>query len=73
AGGEHAGHAGGMIGVHSRATATDVEGGAKIAYIAFPDGIANLQGELRVHAQHLLAGTCVMVAGPAAPPAGHQH
>lgn len=64
AGGDHAGHqmggAGSMIGVHSKATAEDIEGGAKITFIAFPDGVAKLQGELRMHAQHLASGTCKM-------------
>lgn len=49
---------GAMIGVHSKAIAQDVEGGAKLAYVAAPDGVAQLQGELRVHAQHLASGTC---------------
>jgi hypothetical protein len=59
-GGAHAGHAGGMIGVHSKATASDVEGGAKVTFVANGDEIAKLQGELRMHAQHLAAGTCAM-------------
>lgn len=62
-GGDHAGsdHAmGGMIGVHSKAVAEDVEGGAKLVFVAFPDGVAKLQGELRMHAQHLASGTCKM-------------
>ena len=60
AGGAHAGHAGGMIGVHSRATASDVEGGAKVTFVAGGADVAKLQGELRMHAQHLAAGTCAM-------------
>jgi len=59
-GGGHAGHAGGMIGVHSRATASDIEGGAKITFVANGDGVAKLQSELRMHAQHMAAGTCAM-------------
>ena len=59
-GGEHAGHAGGMIGVHSKATASDIEGGAKVTFITNGDGVAKLQSELRMHAQHLAAGTCTM-------------
>jgi hypothetical protein len=61
-GGEHAGHAGGMIGVHSKATASDIEGGAKVLFVANGDGVAKLQSELRMHAQHLAAGTCAMGA-----------
>ena len=59
-GGGHAGHAGGMIAVHSKATASDVEGGAKVTFIASGDDVAKLQSELRMHAQHLAAGTCAM-------------
>jgi len=57
---KHAGHAGGMIGVHSKAEASDVEGGAKITFVANGADVAKLQGELRVHAQHFSAGTCAM-------------
>jgi hypothetical protein len=46
--------------VHSKATATDVEGGAKVTFIANGDGVAKLQSELRMHAQHLGSGTCAM-------------
>ncbi len=59
-GGEHAGHAGGMIGVHSKAEASDVEGGAKIMFVANGADVAKLQGELRMHAQHFSAGQCGM-------------
>ncbi len=59
-GGEHAGHAGGMIGVHSKATVTDIEGGAKISFVANAADVAKLQSELRMHAQHLASGTCAM-------------
>jgi hypothetical protein len=59
-GGKHAGHAGGMIGVHSKAAASDVEGGAKIAFTANGADAAKLQGELRMHAQHLASGSCEM-------------
>jgi hypothetical protein len=59
-GGGHEGHAGGMIGVHSKAAASDVEGGAKVAFIANGGDVAKLQGELRMHAQHLASGTCAM-------------
>jgi hypothetical protein len=59
-GSKHAGHAGGMIGVHSKAEASDVEGGAKITFVANAADVAKLQGELRMHAQHFSAGTCGM-------------
>lgn len=59
-GGAHAGHMGGMIGVHSKATASDVEGGAKVLFVAGGGDVGKLQGELRMHAQHLAAGTCAM-------------
>ena len=59
-GGKHAGHAGGMIGVHSKASASDVEGGAKIEFTAGPADVAKLQGELRMHAQHFSSGSCAM-------------
>ncbi len=59
-GGKHAGHAGGMIGVHSKAAASDVEGGAMIAFTANGADVAKLQGELRMHAQHLSSGSCEM-------------
>ena len=60
--GGHEGHAmtGSMISVHSKATAEDIEGGAKLVFIAFPDGVAKIQSELRMHAQHLATGTCKM-------------
>jgi hypothetical protein len=59
-GGKHAGHAGGMIGVHSKAEASDIEGGAKITFTASSADVAKLQSELRMHAQHFSAGTCAM-------------
>ena len=58
--GGHAGHGGGMIGVHSRATASDIEGGAKLLFVSGAGDVAKLQGELRMHAQHLASGTCAM-------------
>lgn len=61
-GGAHAGHAGGMIGVHSKASATDVEGGAKVTFIANGADVGKLQGELRMHTQHLASGSCAMGA-----------
>ncbi|MBA2540147.1 MAG: hypothetical protein H0V17_10970 [Deltaproteobacteria bacterium] len=56
----HAGHAGGMIGVHSKATASDIEGGAKLLFVSGGGDVAKLQGELRMHAQHMSTGTCTM-------------
>lgn len=61
-GGTHAGHAGAMIGVHSRAEASDIDGGAKISFVATNADVAKLQSELRMHAQHFSAGTCGMEA-----------
>jgi hypothetical protein len=57
---KHAGHAGGMIGIHSKATASDVEGGAKVMFVANGDDVGKLQSELRMHAKHLANGTCAM-------------
>jgi hypothetical protein len=59
-GGEHAGHAGGMIGVHSKASASDIDGGAKVSFVANGGDVAKLQSELRTHAQHLASGSCAM-------------
>jgi hypothetical protein len=58
--GKHAGHAGGMIGVHSKAVASDIEGGAKITFVASSADVQKLQSELRMHAQHFASGTCEM-------------
>lgn len=57
---KHAGHAGGMIGVHSKAETTDIEGGAKLVLTASAADVAKLQSELRMHAQHMSNGTCTM-------------
>jgi hypothetical protein len=59
-GGEHAGHAGGMVSVHSKAIAEDIDGGARLVFVATPNDVATLQDELRMHAQHFAAGTCQM-------------
>ncbi len=59
-GGKHAGHAGGMIGVHSKAAASDVESGAKVTFVVSGGDVAKIQSELRMHAQHLSSGTCAM-------------
>jgi hypothetical protein len=60
---EHAGHAGGMIGVHSQATTEDIEGGARLVFAAATADSARLRDELRMHQQHLSAGTCAMGHG----------
>ena len=58
--GKHVGHAGGMIGVHSKATSGEVPGGAKIVFAANGGDVGKLQTELRMHAQHFANGTCEM-------------
>lgn len=58
--GSHGAHGGGMIGVHSKATASDVDGGAKLLFVSGAGDVAKLQSELRMHAQHLATGTCAM-------------
>jgi hypothetical protein len=43
------------------ATATEIEGGARVEFAASaPDQAAALQKELRMHASHLTGGTCEM-------------
>ena len=37
---------------------SDIEGGAKITFVASGADVAKLQSELRMHAQHFAAGTC---------------
>jgi hypothetical protein len=59
-GGEHAGHAGGMITVHSATSAENLDGGARLVFVAAPADVAKLQEELRMHAQHLSSGSCKM-------------
>lgn len=59
-GGEHAGHAGGMISIHSKAAKEDVDDGARLVLVAAPGDVAALGDQLRMHAQHLSAGTCAM-------------
>ena len=66
-GGEHAGHdmsgmhgGGGMIMMHSKAEAADIEGGIKVMFTVAPTDVAKIQAELRMHAQHLAGGTCAM-------------
>lgn len=60
--GGHAGHAGGMISVHSRAEASDVDGGARLALVVGGADVGKLQAELRMHAQHFASGSCAMGA-----------
>ena len=56
----HAGHAGGMIGVHSKATASEISGGVKLLFVSGGGEVVKLQGELRMHAQHMASGSCSM-------------
>ena len=50
-----------MFSAGSTATATEVEGGARVEFAAAqPDGAAALQKELRMHASHLTGGSCEM-------------
>lgn len=58
--GDHANNGGSMIGVHSKATPADIEGGVKIAFISGAAEISKLQSELRMHAKHYAAGSCEM-------------
>lgn len=66
-GGGHAGHGGGggpmSIAIHSRATAVEVDGGARLELTAFPDQIGAMRDELRAHAEHLAMGHCAMPSG----------
>jgi hypothetical protein len=81
--GGHGGH-GMMIMMHSKAAATDVQGGTRLELTVDPANVGKLQGEMRMHAQHMAAGTCAMPGGstggampnapaetPADPHAGH--
>jgi hypothetical protein len=63
----HAGHGGGgggewqtMIGVHSRATSAEIDGGVRLELITFPDQIGALRDELRGHVAHLSSTGCAM-------------
>ena len=51
------------IGVHSRATASDIDGGARLEWITFPGQVGFLREELRGHAEHLSMGHCAMPSG----------
>jgi hypothetical protein len=54
------GHAGGMINVHSKAEAQDIDGGSTLVFTVAPGDVNALRDELRMHAQHMAAGTCSM-------------
>jgi hypothetical protein len=50
-----------MFTAGSKATATEVTGGARVELAAaHPDGAAAIQNELRMHASHLSSGSCEM-------------
>jgi hypothetical protein len=51
---------GAMISSPAIATATDIEGGSRIAFVATGDEVAKVKEELRMHAHHLSAGSCKM-------------
>ncbi len=57
---QHAGDTGGLVGVHSGARAEEIRDGARLIFVVAPADLAQLQSELRTHAQHLSAGTCEM-------------
>lgn len=46
------------IGAHSRAEVADTDDGVRITFVTFPDQVGALQGELRMHAEHLGASGC---------------
>ena len=54
------GQAGTMINIHSKATASEIDGGAKVLFVCGAADVGKLQSELRMHAQHLGTGTCAM-------------
>ena len=56
----HEGHAGGMIGIHSRATVEEIPDGARLVFASAPGDLAKLRDELGMHARHLASGTCSM-------------
>lgn len=50
-----------MFSPTSTATASEIEGGARVELTAKnPEDVAKLQGELRMHAGHLTGGSCEM-------------
>ena len=64
-----------MIMMHSKATATDVQNGARFELTVGPADIGKLQSELRMHAQHLASGSCAMgdMHGATAPATADPH
>lgn len=56
----HAGHAGGMIGVHSRAVLEETATGARLLFVALPTDHGKLRDELSMHARHMASGSCTM-------------
>ncbi len=62
----HAGHGGGggdwqtMIGVHSRAASSEIDGGVRLELVTFPDQVGALRDELRGHVAHLSSSGCAM-------------
>jgi hypothetical protein len=52
---------GAMISIHSTAATTEIPNGARVTFTAASaDDAGKLQTELRMHAQHLASGSCVM-------------
>jgi hypothetical protein len=50
-----------MFSPQSTATATKIDGGARVEFTAkSPDDVAKVQSELRMHAGHLTGGSCEM-------------
>lgn len=50
-----------MFSPQSTATATEIDGGARVEFTAKnPDDAAKVQSELRMHAGHLTSGSCEM-------------
>lgn len=47
-----------MVSTHTRAEMTTVDGSVQLGFVAFPDQVGALQGELRAHAEHLTAAGC---------------
>ena len=50
----------GMIGVHAKATASDIEGGSRLVLTVAPSDVGKIQSELRSHVQHMAGGSCAM-------------
>lgn len=56
----HAGHAGGMIAVHSRAVAEDLPTGARVVFVTAPADLGKMRDELARHVRHMVTGVCQM-------------